>query len=113
MPQTRIQKHVEGNELSSYKFVSYREFALQGSVPVNLHGFVIGADNVTRSRARVIEQCENAVAPFKPQAGHDYEVPGSYVNNRRQFNEYDLKSIQQVPVSEQRYSCPEKSWKFW
>ena len=113
MPRTAIQKEVEGNEMSTYAMLSYKEFILKANEPVNLYGFVVGAQNRTASKAQVITACEHAIGSFKPLAGHDYEVLGRYENNQCQFQVIDLKKNQQILISDQAYSCPVKSWKFW
>lgn len=113
MPRSAIQKEAESNAMRTYQLISYKEFILNADQPVNLYGFVFGATDSSRTKAQLIDQCVDAVASFRPQAGHDYEILGKYKNNQCQFQVFDLKTNDQIPVSDKLYTCPEKSWKFW
>ncbi|MRT38953.1 hypothetical protein GJV03_17455 [Acinetobacter sp. RIT698] len=113
MPRSVIQKEAESNAMRTYQLISYKEFILNADQPVNLYGFVFGATDSSRTKAQVFDQCVDAVASFRPQAGHDYEILGKYQNNQCQFQVFDLKTNQEVTVSDKLYACPEKSWKFW
>lgn len=113
MPRTAIQKEVEGNTMSTYAMVSYKELILNVNQPINLYGFVLGAEDRARTKAKIFDQCSDAQASFQPQAGRDYEVLGRYENNKCQFQVFDLKSKQEVTVSEKLYSCPIKAGRFW
>lgn len=113
MPRSAMQKEAESNAMRTYQLISYKEFILNADQPVNLYGFVFGATDSSRTKAQVLDQCVDAVASFRPQAGHDYEILGQYQNNQCRFQVFDLKTNHEVTVSDKLYACPEKSWKFW
>ena len=111
MPKTAIQQIALTNEFQTYLYISYKEFLVTANEPINLHGFVMTAENSARTQAKVTTQCENAVASFKPQAGHAYEVLGQYQQGQCSFKIYDLQTNQLVPHNDQAYVCPKKkSW---
>ena len=106
MPRSAIQKEAESNAMRTYQLISYKEFILNADQPVNLYGFVFGATDSSRTKAQVFDQCVDAVASFRPQAGHDYEILGKYQNNQCQFQVFDLKTNDQIPISGQTLYLP-------
>lgn len=113
MPENSLLKTTLTNEFQTYLYISHKELILEANKPINLHGFVIGAEDQQRTQAKVIAQCENAQASFIPQAGHDYEVLGDQQNGQCIFKVYDLDTKQQVTVNSQIYQCTKPTWKFW